>query len=81
MMMMKEEEIKDHLISSSPDFRRLVEEHRQYEGQLHELHNRHHLTEQDHLEEVQLKKKKLHLKDQMNSMILKFRKELSHQAS
>jgi uncharacterized protein YdcH (DUF465 family) len=81
MMMKKEEEIKDHLMSSNPDFRRLVEEHRLYEGKLHELHNRHHLTEQDHLEEVQLKKKKLHLKDQMNSMILKFRKELSHQAS
>jgi uncharacterized protein len=81
MMIMKEEEIKDHLISSNPEFRRLVEEHRQYEGKLYELHNRHHMTEQDHLEEVQLKKKKLHLKDQMNSMILKFRKELSHQAS
>jgi len=37
------------------------------------------MTEQDHLEEIRLKKKKLHLKDQMNSMIQKFRNELSHQ--
>jgi uncharacterized protein YdcH (DUF465 family) len=80
-MMMKEEEIKDHLTSSNPDFRRLVDEHRLYEGKLEELLNRHHMTEQDHLEEVQLKKKKLHLKDQMNSMIQKFRTELSHQHS
>jgi uncharacterized protein YdcH (DUF465 family) len=76
---MKEEEIKEHLMSSNEGFRRLVEEHRQYEGKLLELHSRQHLTEQEHLEEVNLKKKKLHLKDQMNSMILKFREELSHQ--
>ena len=81
MMMMKEDEIKDHLVSSNPEFRRLVEEHKQYEGKLHELHSRHHMTEQDHIEEVQLKKKKLQLKDQMNSMIQKFRSELSHQTT
>ena len=80
-MMMKEEEIKEHLISSNPEFSRLVEEHRQYESRLEELHNRHHMTDHDHLEEVQLKKKKLHLKDQMNSIIHKFRSELTHQHS
>jgi len=79
-MMMKEEEIKEHLISSSPEFRRLVEEHKQYEGRLQELQS-HHMTQHDHLEEIQLKKKKLQLKDQMNSMISKFRNELSHQHS
>jgi len=78
-MMMKEEEIKEHLMSENPDFRRLVEEHKQHEHRLAELHSRHHMTEQDHLEEIQLKKKKLHLKDQMNSMISKFRSELRHQ--
>ena len=78
-MMMKEEDIKDHLMSANPDFRRLAEEHKQYEGKLDELHNRHRLSEQDRIEEVMLKKKKLHLKDQMNSMIQKFRNELSHQ--
>jgi len=78
-MMMKEEEIKDHLMSANPEFRRLVEEHKIYEGQLDELHNRHHMTEQDHVEEIRLKKKKLQLKDQMNSMIQKFRNEPSHQ--
>lgn len=78
-MMMKEEEIKEHLMSANPEFRRLVEEHQQYEGQLRVLHGHHHMTEQDHIEEIRLKKKKLHLKDQMNSMIQKFRNELSHQ--
>jgi uncharacterized protein YdcH (DUF465 family) len=78
-MMMKEEEIKEHLMSANPEFRRLVEEHRQYEGKLEEMKNRPHMTEHDHLEEVTLKKKKLHIKDRMNSIIQKFRDELSHQ--
>jgi len=77
--MMKEEEIKERLMSANPEFRRLVEEHQQYEGKLAEIQNRHHMTDQDRLEEINLKKKKLHLKDQMNSMIQKFRQELSHQ--
>ena len=78
-MMMKEEDIKERLMSENPEFRRLVEEHKQYEGRLEELHDRQHMTDHDHLEEIQLKKKKLHLKDQMNAMISKFRSELSHQ--
>ena len=78
-MMMKEEDIKEHLMSENPEFRRLLEEHKQHEGRLDELLARHHMTEHDHLEEIQLKKKKLHLKDQMNAMISKFRHELSHQ--
>jgi len=78
-MMMKEEDIKEHLMSEDPEFRRLAEEHKQYEGRLRELHSGRHMTEQDHLEEIRLKKKKLHLKDQMNSMISKFRNHLSHQ--
>ena len=78
-MMMKEEEIKEHLMSESPEFRRLVDEHHQHEAKLGELLNLHHMTDQDRLEEVTLKKRKLFLKDQMNSMIQKFRNEPSHQ--
>jgi uncharacterized protein YdcH (DUF465 family) len=78
-MMMKEEEIKEHLMSADPEFRHLFEEHKVHQGQLAELLGRHHMTEQDHVEEVRLKKKKLQLKDQMNSIVQKFRNELSHQ--
>ena len=46
---LKEEDIKEHLMSADPEFRRLVEQHKSYEGKLHDLHNRHHLTEHDHL--------------------------------
>jgi uncharacterized protein YdcH (DUF465 family) len=78
-VMMKEEEIKEHLMSSSADFRRLAEEHHQQEKKLQELLSHPHLSEQDRLVEITLKKKKLQLKDQMNSLVLKFRNELSHQ--
>ena len=78
-MIMKEEEIKEHLISENAEFRRLCEQHKLYEGKLNELLNRHHMSDRDHLEEIQMKKKKLHLKDQMNFMISRFRNELSHQ--
>jgi uncharacterized protein YdcH (DUF465 family) len=78
---MQEDEIKQQLMVSNPDFRRLVEEHHQYEGKLRELRTHHFLSEQDQIEEVTLKKKKLHLKDEMNALILNFRNELSHQHS
>ena len=79
--MMNEEEIKEQLMSSSADFRRLAEEHHHYEKELKELLSHPHFSEQDHLEEIKIKKKKLHLKDQMNSMVLRFKGELSHQPS
>jgi len=78
---MNEEEIKEQLMSSNPDFRRLVEEHHQYDVRLKELRSHPHLSEQDHLDEVNIKKKKLQLKDQMNSMVLRLKGELSHQPS
>src|SRR4030095_8842318 len=78
-VMMKEEEIKEHLMSSSSDFRRLAEEHQQHETKLQELLSHSHLSEQDHLEAMNLKKKKIQQKYQMNSMVLKFKNELNHQ--
>ena len=78
---MQEEEIRQQLMSSSPEFRRLAEEHHQFKEKLHELQTRHHLSEQELIEEATLKKKKLHLKDEMSALIQHFRNELSHQHS
>ena len=77
---MKEEEIREHLLSNNADFRRLVEEHHSYEVELQRLHNRPHVTGQEQVEEVNLKKKKLYLKDQMIRMINEYRQgQVSHQ--
>ena len=78
---MQEEEIKQQLMSTNPEFRRLVKEHHQFEGRLQELQSHHLLSEKDLIEEATLKKKKLHLKDEMNALIRNFRNEMSHQHS
>ena len=36
-MMMKEEEIKEHLMSANPEFRQLVEEHKLHEGPINRI--------------------------------------------
>jgi uncharacterized protein YdcH (DUF465 family) len=71
--MTNEEEIRDHLFSIDADFRRMVEEHRSYEQQLRLLSDRNHVSGQEQFEEVNLKKKKLYLKDQMSRMIQEYR--------
>ena len=58
-MMIKEEDIKDRLMSSNREFRLLAEEHHHHEGKLADLLKHHPMTEQDHIEEVRLKKRKL----------------------
>ena len=77
--MMKEDEVKEQLMSADPKFRRLADEHRQHEGRLAEINSRHRVTAEDQAEAARLKKRKLQLKDQMTSMIQKFRGEPSHQ--
>ena len=78
--MTRDEEIKEYLISNNADFKRLVEEHQSYDSRLRELANRPHVSGQEQIEEVQLKKKKLFLKDRMSRMIQQFRQDqVSHQ--
>jgi len=59
---------KDQLLASNDDFRKLAEEHTQYAQRLETLTLKRYLTEDEKLEEVRLKKLKLRLKDQMESM-------------
>ncbi|MDZ7637763.1 MAG: DUF465 domain-containing protein [Bryobacterales bacterium] len=64
------DELKDQLIESSDEFRTMAEEHTALEKRLDELSARPYLTEDEQMEEVKLKKLKLHLKDQMEGKIL-----------
>src|SRR4026209_560303 len=66
-------DIKEHLLQSDEDFRRLAQKNHQYDEQLDKLIHKIHLSEEEKVEEVNLKKMKLHVKDQMESMILKYR--------
>jgi uncharacterized protein YdcH (DUF465 family) len=71
-----EGELRTQLMLNNEEFRRLAAEHQSYAKQLEQLSSRHHLSEQEKLQEITLKKKKLYLKDQMYSMLQKYRKEM-----
>jgi uncharacterized protein YdcH (DUF465 family) len=64
-----QEELKAHLMATDEEFRRLCKEHSEYDQKLEVLEAKHALTEQDQMEEVRLKKLKLHLKDQMTEIL------------
>jgi uncharacterized protein YdcH (DUF465 family) len=70
-----EAELREQLLSQDDQFRKLAAEHQSYEVQLNQLHRQHHLSDEERLQEIMLKKKKLLLKDQMYSIVQKYRKE------
>lgn len=63
------EELKAHLMATNEQYRHLAEEHSSLSHQLDDLLARPHMTPEDHLLEVDLKKRKLHLKDQMHEVL------------
>lgn len=71
-----ESELREQLMSSNEEYRRLAAEHRAYADELDRLSSRPHLTEEEKLQEITLKKKKLMLKDQMYSMVQKHRRSI-----
>ena len=67
------QEVKNFLLQSDQQFRQLAEQHHQLDDRLHQLIDKHYLSETEQIEEVILKKKKLALKDQMESIERQFR--------
>jgi len=72
-----ETELRDQLMSTNEEFRRLAVEHQSYAEQLERLNSMSHLSEEQRIQEITLKKKKLMLKDQMYSIVQQYRKELA----
>ena len=68
-------QVRDQLLETNDEFRRLAHEHSEYQQRLESLIQKKYLSEEEKLEEVRLKKLKLRLKDQMQSLELKFRTE------
>jgi uncharacterized protein YdcH (DUF465 family) len=69
--------LKEELISRDPEFRELAREHTRYEERLSELTALAYPSDEEQLEEVTLKKKKLALKDQMYALIMQHQKNQS----
>lgn len=66
-------QVRDQLLASNDVFRKLADEHNQYSQRLDALVTKKYLSEEEKVEEVRLKKLKLRLKDQMESLEQQFR--------
>jgi uncharacterized protein YdcH (DUF465 family) len=75
-VLMGDAELHQQLIAQNEEFRRLAAKHQSYDRQLESLSHRHHLNDEERMQEITLKKKKLQLKDQMYSIVQKYRKEM-----
>ena len=74
------EEVKRKLLQTDSEFQQLATKHHDLDEQLHNYASRHYLTEPEQVEEISLKKQKLLLKDQMESILRRHsgEREASH---
>ena len=79
MEIAKVDSLKEELMTTNPEFRELAREHGRYEERLSELSGLSYPSDEEQLEEITLKKKKLAIKAQMYSLMLQHEKRLSTQ--
>jgi uncharacterized protein YdcH (DUF465 family) len=65
-------ELKERLMASDHEYRELSMRHHELDERLHELSSRHFLTEPEQVEESQIKKQKLRLKDRMEDIVRRY---------
>jgi uncharacterized protein len=70
-----QEQLRAHLIEHNSDFRQLAAQHSDFAHRLDQLEALPHLTDDEQLEEVRLKKLKLRLKDQMEAIMSQYRSQ------
>ncbi len=69
------QELKELLLKTDEEFRQLATQHHELDDRLHELSVKPYLSEPEQVEEVTLKKRKLHLKDRMEDILRRHRGE------
>ena len=67
------EDLKELLLRTDEEFHQLAAKHRELEGRLDELTSKQYLSEPEQLEEVNLKKLKLQVKDRMEEILRRHR--------
>ena len=72
------EDLRQSLLVQDPEFRQLAEEHSQCESQLERLRETPYVNSEALIQEAVLKKRKLHLKDQMEFIVAHHRDSVRH---
>ncbi|MGB2905850.1 MAG: hypothetical protein WBB73_02040 [Candidatus Aminicenantaceae bacterium] len=73
---MDEKVLKQQLSQKSPEFKKVLDLHREYEARLQELSDKSYLTDDEDREQKEIKKKKLVLKDRMYFLMAQYQKSL-----
>jgi len=73
---MDESQLKELMIARNEEFKNLYEEHKRHEEKLKSFEAKSFLSEMEKLEEKELKKRKLTLKDRMYHLMAEYRKSL-----
>ncbi|MGA2811543.1 MAG: hypothetical protein ABSG16_09105 [Candidatus Acidiferrum sp.] len=66
---------RDLVLESNAAYQRLAEQHEKYEVELHKISTSQFLSSEDLLEEIRLKKLKLHVKDEMIELAARLKRE------
>jgi uncharacterized protein len=66
------QDLKAELLRTDEEFHQLFAKHHELEDRLHELTAKHYLSEPEQVEEINLKKRKLQLKDKMEDILRRY---------
>ena len=69
------ENLSAQLMETSEEYRKLAEQHSNYNRRIEELSSQRFPTQEEQVEEMRLKKLKLHLKDKMYDLVRQHQKE------
>lgn len=76
MERLSQDELKAHLLETNEEFRRLATAHTEYARKIQAIESEPYLSEEQQIEEIKLKKMKLHAKDLMAAMLNRHRSEV-----
>ena len=67
--MSEQQDLKDLVMQTDEEYHQLATQHHELDNRLHQLTDKPYLSEPEQLEEVNLKKRKLQLKDRMEDIL------------
>lgn len=68
-MPMTPRDIREKLLAGNPEFQQLAQEHSRYDTQIEQLSRASFLSVEDFVQEAELKKRRLQVKDQMERLV------------